>query len=107
MNKFHRSIFAAVSASLLLWAMPVWAGHSLHFGNGHHTSGKHLSKSGGSGKEPVLTIDSDDSAGADTDASAHPSSNKGGAIRGLERANEVAGEHSETGRANAADHGHH
>ena len=34
-------------------------------------------------------------------------SNKGGALRGLDRANHVAGVHGQAGRANAASHQHH
>lgn len=34
-------------------------------------------------------------------------SNKGGALRGLDRANHVAGVHGEAGRANAAAHHKH
>ena len=33
-------------------------------------------------------------------------SNKGGALRGLNRANQVAGVHGQAGRANAASHHH-
>ena len=33
-------------------------------------------------------------------------SNKGGALRGLDRANQVAGVHGQAGRANAATHHH-
>ena len=34
-------------------------------------------------------------------------SNKGGALRGLNRANQVAGVHGQAGRTNAANHHHH
>jgi len=34
-------------------------------------------------------------------------SNKGGALRGLDRANQVAGVHGQAGRANAASHHKH
>ncbi len=34
-------------------------------------------------------------------------SNKGGALRGLNRANQVAGVHGQAGRTNAASHHHH
>ncbi len=107
MSKVYRLILGAVSASLLLCAMPAWAGHGHHFGSGHHGSGNNLSKATGASKDTSSTIDTDDIGGADTDASAHPSGNKGGATRGLQRANEVAGEHGEAGRTNAAHHGHH
>jgi hypothetical protein len=107
MSKTYSSVLAAVYASLLFCAMPAWAGPGHHFGAGHHTSGKNLIKNTGPGKNLSSTVDSDDSGGVDIDADAHPGSNKGDVLRGLQRANEVAGEHGELGRTNAAHHGHH
>jgi len=105
--KNSMAILLAASASLLLCAMPAWAGHGRgHFGKGHHNSGTRT-QDVGRGQSKSSVTDGDDTSGTATDASEHPGSNKGGAVRGLDRANEVAGEHGESGRANAAGHGLH
>lgn len=106
MVKSFRSIFLAACASLLLAAMPAWAGHgsALH-GKGHHNCFSATTRTHGQSAHSVT--DADSTGGTDTDASTHPDSNQGGELRGLDRANQVAVEHGEQGRTNAAYHGKH
>ncbi len=83
----NRLVLAAAGVSMLLWmASPVLAGHghggnSFGFGDTEKHGGGHLF--GTTGK---------------------PHSNKHGKDRGLDRANDVAGEHGQQGRANATTH---
>jgi hypothetical protein len=84
----NKLVLAAAWVSMLLWAAtPVLAGHGHGGGNAFglgdtakHVGGHH---SGTAGK---------------------PHSNKHGKDRGLDRANDVAGEHGQQGRANATTH---
>jgi hypothetical protein len=102
------STLVAASASLFLCAMPAWAGHD--HGKSHH-SGTSVNKRagghhGGKGGKGSVT-DAGESSDTDSDASTRPGSNKEGAERGLERADQAAGEHGEAGRTKAAGHGKH
>lgn len=104
------STFATAAAALLLCAMPAWAGHgnwhehghSNHSAYGHNKGGRAVSQgwNRGRGENPATDVESGE-------GSEHPGSNKGGALRGLNRANNVAGEHGDRGRSNAGNHGHH
>jgi hypothetical protein len=105
MLKIDRSMLTVACASLCLAAMPAWAGHGGVLAKSHHNGFSATTPSHGKGKHVVT--DADDASGTDTDASTHPGSNKGGELRGLDRANQVAGEHGELGRINAAHHGKH
>jgi len=84
----NKLALAAAGVSMLLWvATPVLAGHNhgggnaFGFGNTERNGGGH--HFGTTGK---------------------PHSNKHGKDRGLDRANDVAGEHGQQGRANASTH---
>jgi hypothetical protein len=84
----NRLALAAAGISMLLWvATPALAGHGHGSGNAFasgnaekHGLGHHFGTSG------------------------KPHSNKHGALRGLDRANDVAGSHGQQGRTNAAAH---
>ncbi len=107
MNKNSFAVLFAASASLLLCAMPAWAGHGKHhFGKGHYNSSSSRTQDVSSQSKSSVT-DADDFGTTRTDASKHPASNAGGALRGLDRANEVAGEHGEWGRSIAGGHHRH
>jgi hypothetical protein len=109
MSRTNKSIFMAASASLLLCAMPAWAGHGRHFGKGsHHHKGSNLIQSpiqGAGGGQGTSSVTGTDDSGTDADADTHPGSNEGGAVRELERANQVAGEQGQWGRTNAGGQG--
>jgi hypothetical protein len=95
---FNGLTLAAAVLSILAWiATPALAGHNpLGQGHGHghgagfSAGGGHQQGAGGSGHHKGV--------------SDSPHSNKGGALRGLNRANQVAGPHGEEGRENAAAH---
>ena len=83
----NKLALAAAGVSMLLWvATPVLAGHghgggnAFGFGDAKHVGGHHFGTAG------------------------KPHSNKHGKDRGLDRANDVAGEHGQHGRANATTH---
>ena len=81
-------VLAAAGVSMLLWvATPVLAGHGHGGGNafGFGDTAKH-------------------SGGHRFGTTGKPHSNKHGKDRGLDRANDVAGEHGRQGRANATTH---
>jgi|GEM_PF-3900642 hypothetical protein len=106
MGKKLMCTFAAVAASFLLCAMSAWAGHGhwhehgRHYAYGHNGSGVSRGRSHGPGESPSSDVESGQ-------AGEPPASNRGGATRGLNRANDVAGEHGDWGRSNAESHGRH
>jgi hypothetical protein len=84
----NKLALAAAGVSMLLWAAtPALAGHGHGGGNafGFGDTAKHV-------------------GGSHSGAAGKPHSNKHGKDRGLDRANDVAGEHGQQGRANAATH---
>jgi hypothetical protein len=87
MGANKRALTAAVVWMLLSMATPVQAGHSHGRRNAFGLSDK--------GKRDVGII---------SETTGKPHSNKHGKDRGLDRANDVAGEHGQQGRANAATH---
>jgi hypothetical protein len=113
MRKILGSTFAAAAASLFLCAMPAWAGHGHGHGHhfdyawGHHKSSGSATHGSSSNRGENALTDVGSGGGPAPEASDHPGSNKGGALRGLDRANDVAGEHGGRGRTNAGNHGHH
>jgi len=84
----NKLVLAAAGISMVLWmATPALAGHGHGGGNAFgignsekHGGGHHFGTTG------------------------KPHSNKHGKDRGLDRANDVAGEHGQQGRANATTH---
>ena len=104
----NRITLAAAALSMLCWiSTPAFAQHNHGHGHGHkgkvtktHTKGHHHGGSGHGG----------DLEGTE-ETGGNPHSNKGGELRGLNRANDVAGPHGELGRENAlshhGDHGDH
>lgn len=104
---FNRITFAAAALSMLSWmSTPALAGHNpLGHGHGHsHVVGGAESYTKGGGHHHGAG-----GHGHHFEASDNLHSNKGGALRGLDRANEVAGSHGQAGRDNAfahhSDHG--
>jgi hypothetical protein len=98
---FNKITFAAGAIAMMSWmSTPAFAGHNAS-GHGHSNkwgisdafteSGGH--KGGGT-----------KSHGHHSHASHSTHGNKGGATRGLDRANDVAGSHGEEGRENASTH---
>jgi hypothetical protein len=88
---------SAAVLSIISWATtPASAGHNpFSQGHGHGTgyfggSASHHHGNGGGRHHP--------------EASGNPHSNKGGELRGLDRADQVAGSHGEEGRENAEAH---
>ncbi len=95
--RIHKTVWVAALAGAILWSAPALAGHGkgLHFGN---TKGN---------KAKVSATSSDAESGETGETLNGSHSNKGGELRGLNRANAAAGEHGEAGRTNAAStHGH-
>jgi hypothetical protein len=89
--KVHKAVWVVALLAAMSWSTPALAGH--HFGETKH------------GKS-VKTF-SDVEAGETGKTTMDVRSNKGGADRGLDRANDVAGEHGEAGRTKAfSTHGH-
>ena len=96
----NRITLAAAILSMMSWvAIPTFAGGPNSFGHGHGFGSPHR-HGHGSGISGGLTGDASHGSRAPDD----PHSNKGGAQRGLDRANDVAGPHGEQGRGNAAEH---
>jgi hypothetical protein len=99
-------IIAAVVLSMVAWVSPqvwaqAWAGHdSYGKGRGH----SHSTAISGGGTQASSHHDGTKGHGHKHGAAANSHSNKGGAERGLTRANQVAGEHGEEGRENASAH---
>ncbi len=90
--KTSKTVWAGAVAAAVLWSLPAFAGpKGLHMGALKH--GKSTKTS---------TMSSESETGETGEASLTTRSNKGGALRGLSRANAVAGEHGEAGRTNAA-----
>jgi hypothetical protein len=94
----------AAALSMLSWmSTPVFAGHNPSHGNGHghgHKAGTSEGSAKGNGHHGGTKT----SHGHHQDASDNTHSNKGGAQRGLDRANQTAGSHGEEGRDNASAH---
>jgi hypothetical protein len=89
---------AAGILAMMAWAStPVFAGHDKGHGHKSEMSGSSHGKHGKKGHGHHEETD-------DNDSFENHHSNKGGAERGLDRANEVAGEHGEEGRENASKH---
>lgn len=89
MKRIRKSSLTASALSLLiLCATPALAGHGHHWAKGH---GKHGDKHG-------LSL---------VNGNGNSHSNKGGVLRGLERAGKAAGAHGAHGRSNAGQHGRH
>ncbi len=88
---------AVIAFSILaLAALPAFAGHGPDAkGHGHGKSATEADESGGGHHH---------GGKGHHHSSAASHSNKGGELRGLGRANEVAGPHGEEGRENAAAH---
>jgi hypothetical protein len=87
MKRIRKSSRAvSVLTLLILCATPALAGHGHHWAKGH---GKH-------GRKHAMSLASQ---------SGNSHSNKGGTLRGLKRANNVAGAHGAHGRTNAGQHG--
>jgi len=99
---FNKIPLAAAALSMMSWmSTPVFAGHnSLGHANGHgHKVGTSEVSTEGTGHHGGTK-----GHGHHHDASDNTHSNKGGALRGLDRANQVAGSHGEDGRDNASAH---
>jgi len=99
MRSSRIGILAGIIAMLAWASTPVLAGHNNGHNHGHKgemsdgSHGVHGKKGHGHKQESV-----------DNDSLENEHGNKGGAERGLDRANEVAGEHGEEGRENASSH---
>ena len=98
-----RLTLAAAALSMISWmSTPALAGHnSLGDGHGH---GHNSEIFGASTKGPGH--DGTKGHGHKHGAWDNTHSNKGGAQRGLDRANQVGGSHGEEGRENASAHHH-
>jgi hypothetical protein len=97
---FSKITFGAAAIAMMSWlATPAFAGHNAS-GDGHgHTSHNSGALTEGGGHKGGTK-----SHGHHSHASHDTHGNKGGAERGLDRANDVAGSHGEEGRENAAAH---
>jgi hypothetical protein len=104
MQKMRSSkiIIAVAVLSMVAWVSPqAWAGHdSYGKGRGH----SHSTAISGGVTQASSHHDGTKGHGHKHGAVANTHSNKGGAERGLTRANQVAGEHGEEGRENASAH---
>ncbi|MGH7914223.1 MAG: hypothetical protein ACREPW_06190 [Candidatus Binataceae bacterium] len=97
---FNKITLAAAALSMMSWmATPVFAGHNpLDHGHGHKAEISGTSTKGTSHHRGTK------GHGNPLSASDNTHSNKDGATRGLDRANQVAGSHGEKGRENASAH---
>ena len=99
---FNKITIGAAALSVMSWmSTPVFAGHNpMGHGNGHgHAAGISGVSTAGTGHHGGTK-----GHGHHVDGSDHPYGNKGGAMRGLDRADQVAGSHGEEGRENASAH---
>jgi hypothetical protein len=105
-----KSALVAATLGLVFYAAPSMAhgnGHGHHWGKGHG-SAKGAVQTNSGRNNPSSAPDADDTSGSDTDVasqSGSSQSNPGRTVRGLERANDVGGEHGEWGRTIAGKHG--
>jgi hypothetical protein len=97
-----RLTLAAAALSMIAWmSTPAFAGHN-PLGHGHG----HGHKAGISGvfTESTRHHGGTKGHGHQLGARDNTHSNKGGALQGLDRANQVGGSHGEEGRENASAH---
>ncbi len=96
----NRITLAAAALSMISWmSTPALAGHN-PLGHGHgHGAGISGGSTKGTGHHGGTK-----GHGHQLSAGDNTHSNKGGAQRGLDRANQVAGSHGEEGRENASAH---
>ena len=100
----NKTTLIAAALSMISWmSAPAFAGHnSMGHGNDHghgHEVGISGVPTGGTGHRGGTK-----GHGHHLDGSDNTHSNKGGALRGLKRADQVAGSHGEKGRENASAH---
>jgi hypothetical protein len=98
---FNKITIGAAALSMVSWmATPVFAGHNpMGHGNGHgHEVGISGVSTRGTGHHGGTK------GHGHLDASDNTHGNKGGTLRGLDRADQVAGSHGEEGRENASAH---
>ncbi len=90
--RMSKAVWAGAVVAAMLWSLPALAGpKGLHMGALKH------------GKSTKTSATStEDETGETGETLAGTRSNKGGELRGLSRANAVAGEHGEAGRTKAA-----
>ncbi len=100
--KIQKAVWLSAIVAAILWSVPAFAGHMGGFGGGHHGGGLHMGTVRGNSGGAKSATSTDTETGETGESLSGPRSNKGGELRGLNRANAVAGEHGEQGRSNAA-----
>ncbi len=90
--RMRKAVWAGAVVGAMLWSLPALAGpKGMHLGALKHGKSTRMS-----------TMSSENETGESGEALTGTRSNKGGELRGLDRANAVAGEHGEAGRTKAA-----
>lgn len=91
---------AVLAVCLFAYAPPSLAGH------GPKASGPHGAAAAMPDLSDVPSAVSGEAGPTEIQPADNPHSNKGGELRGLDRARQVAGEHGQQGRGKAGKHGH-